>query len=379
MGKVTDLTITAFVDDIKRERVSFTTPVSVRKDGVFTTTLPKEAVTILESYGVKLDINRLGNPGYFENETLAGLEKELNKVLKDALTRELVEDKVDYDHEMWKNCEANFEGGKKEVIEHPEKYGLQKPADLSEMMVHKEPYIAPVPTPMVTDEQESDTRDADDLQLLGFIYDLLNEIEWKDNWAMSKDECLRRLNNYRPQKPVEWSDTDNTGWDEAFACVTRAEKAAKSEEELQNAVTAEKWLKEIKFKYCVHPVKQEWSNEDKAFLTVAIAICNRYSHKDIADWLKSLPERFNLQPKVEWSEEDEEMLDSIIRVVCGVGVQPNGLREKQIRFLKSLRPSWKPSEHQMTILKAVKDYVGSGSGYWGEALGSLIDDLEKLT
>ena len=33
---------------------------------------------------------------------------------------------------MWKNCEANFEGGKKEVIEHPEKYGLQKPAEWSE-------------------------------------------------------------------------------------------------------------------------------------------------------------------------------------------------------------------------------------------------------
>lgn len=31
----------------------------------------------------------------------------------------------------------------------------------------------------------------------------------------------------------------------------------------------------------------------------------------------------------------------------------------------------------MTILKAVKDYVGKGSG-WGEALGSLIEDLEKL-
>ena len=30
----------------------------------------------------------------------------------------------------------------------------QKPADLSEMMVHKEPYIAPVPTPMVADEQK---------------------------------------------------------------------------------------------------------------------------------------------------------------------------------------------------------------------------------
>ena len=30
----------------------------------------------------------------------------------------------------------------------------QKPVDLSEMMVHKEPYIAPVPTPMVADEQK---------------------------------------------------------------------------------------------------------------------------------------------------------------------------------------------------------------------------------
>lgn len=57
------------------------------------------------------------------------------------------------------------------------------------------------------EEQKPETRDADDLQLLGFIYDLLNEIEWNDNWAMSKDECLRRLNNYRPQKPA-WSEED---------------------------------------------------------------------------------------------------------------------------------------------------------------------------
>ena len=61
---------------------------------------------------------------------------------------------------------------------------------------------------MLGKEQKSDTRDADDLQLLGFIYDLLNEIEWKDNWAMSKDECLQRLNNYRPQKPAEWNEED---------------------------------------------------------------------------------------------------------------------------------------------------------------------------
>ena len=33
---------------------------------------------------------------------------------------------------------------------------------------------------------------------------------------------------------------------------------------------------------------------------------------DDIDWLESLPERFNLGPKQEWNEEDEEYLDSII-------------------------------------------------------------------
>ena len=47
------------------------------------------------------------------------------------------------------------------------------------------------------------------------------------------------------------------------------------------------------------------------------------------------------EQKPSWSEEDEKMLDSIIRVVCGVGVQPNGLREKQVSWLKDLRPQSK--------------------------------------
>ena len=60
----------------------------------------------------------------------------------------------------------------------------------------------------------------------------------------------------------------------------------------------------------------------------------------------------------EWSEEDENMLNSIINVVCGVGSQPNGLREKQVRFLKSLRPQphWKPTDEQMEAL----DYAITG-------------------
>lgn len=55
----------------------------------------------------------------------------------DWLEKQKEQKPADYDHEMWKNCEANFEGGKKEVIDHPEKYGLQKPAEWSEEDIDK--------------------------------------------------------------------------------------------------------------------------------------------------------------------------------------------------------------------------------------------------
>lgn len=94
------------------------------------------------------------------------------------------------------------------------------------------------------------------------------------------------------------------------------------------------------------------------------------------------------QKPVEWSEEDKNTYKWVYNLFersndkwfecVFAGCHPKVKRESVLAWLKSLRPSWKPSEHQMTILKAVKDYVGVGSGYWGEALGSLIEDLEKL-
>ena len=89
------------------------------------------------------------------------------------------------------------------------------------------------------------------------------------------------------------------------------------------------------------------------------------------------------QKPAEWGEEDEEMIKMILgdleweRRNTTVDKDIRHY-DKEIAFLKSLRPSWRPSEEQMNILKAVKDYVGKGSGYWGEGLGSLIEDLEKL-
>ena len=95
------------------------------------------------------------------------------------------------------------------------------------------------------------------------------------------------------------------------------------------------------------------------------------------------PEKYGLQKPVEWSEEDEEMLNSIIMVVCGIGVQPsNGLREKQVRFLKSHLPSWKPSEEQMNVLSIVIDEYyhacTKGSDDKSKTLKTLFEQLKKL-
>ena len=159
------------------------------------------------------------------------------------------------------------------------------------------------------------------------------------------DKFLHPLTPKDVEKPAEWSDTDNIGWDEAFACVTRAEKSAKNEEELQNAVTAEKWLKEIKFKYYVHPVKQEWSKEDEGMLT-------------------------ELLLTIEPSDNYDEMRNWLLLKLKSLLLQ--GGKD-------SLQTHWKPSEEQMSMLLAViNDPNNAGAESCYMALKSIYNNLKKL-
>ena len=54
----------------------------------------------------------------------------------------------------------------------------------------------------------------------------------------------------------------------------------------------------------------EWSEKDKLHLNNAIlaTMSDWGVDSDTSRWLKSLPERFSLQPKQEWSEDDEKMV-----------------------------------------------------------------------
>lgn len=95
-------------------------------------------------------------------------------------------------------------------------------------------------------EQKPAERSLEDDHIIGFVYDLLNEIEWKDDWAMSKDECLQLLSNYIPQKPAEWSEEDEIYLQDALWCVEKAEKSCKDEEDKGSCWSAKRWLKSLR-------------------------------------------------------------------------------------------------------------------------------------
>ena len=89
MGKLTTLTI---AERNNNNSLSVTVVINVTKDGMFTTTLSKEGLTKIHSYGIKLPTNRLGNEGYFNSTSLSDLEGQIREVLKRCLSYKVVEE-----------------------------------------------------------------------------------------------------------------------------------------------------------------------------------------------------------------------------------------------------------------------------------------------
>lgn len=180
---------------------------------------------------------------------------------------------------------------------------------------------------------------------------------------------LRRAFNKKEQKPAEKHDLV-AQLKEHLANTPKEQLEAEWKElEKWNHVgpTVEEYLRNIKL--------AEWNKNDEAFLKVAIAVCNRYSHKDIADWLKSLPERFNLEPKEEWNEEDEEIFNNIIeKAKGGYWIEVNEITWLITRF-KSLHPQY---HGDVTMTEAYKMGKEAGkASHWelNEEDKQYFDDL----
>lgn len=116
-----------------------------------------------------------------------------------------------------------------------------------------------------------------------------------------------------------------------------------------------------------------------------------YIKRNSKEWYSLLAEQYDKgfwkgkaeQKPAEWSEEDEKDMAHIIRIlddcyVYGTHDLSKTDRENLVNKLKSLRPSWKPSEEQMEALHRCVDYLEESDNEDAEFMESLLEQLKKL-
>jgi len=81
----------------------------------------------------------------------------------------------------------------------------QKPLSTEETELNSLAFLEQLGYACIPSGKEQEWSEEDD-QLIGFIFDLLNNLVWRKDLAMSKEECLERLKSLRPHphwKPSE--------------------------------------------------------------------------------------------------------------------------------------------------------------------------------
>lgn len=181
------------------------------------------------------------------------------------------------------------------------------------------------------------------------------------------------------QKPAEWSKNDTVFLNEITDFFEN--KTTRLQHDIDMYAH---WLKSLPKRFNLQP-KKEWSEEDEKirldtisafYLAYPYAVESDNPRKKNIDWLKSLPERFNLQPKQEWDTYDKAEVICIACCLDGQFVTEAARKQALEWFNKHRRdflnsPSWKPSEEQMEALCKASDLLVSD-------LNSLYNDLKKL-
>lgn len=143
MAALTTLNIT---EKNANNSLSVTVKVNVTKEGVFTTTLSKEDVDKIHSYGIKLPTNRLGNEGYFNSIALSDLESQIREVLKRCLSYKIVEEVPVIKYQLETNCTFSYDkNGKNEIKVFPQnmiRNIIAEPAELKTVRSILKPDIA---------------------------------------------------------------------------------------------------------------------------------------------------------------------------------------------------------------------------------------------
>lgn len=136
-------------------------------------------------------------------------------------------------------------------------------------------------------------------------------------------------------KPAKWSDEDKIQLTNILIMLKEYLIHHYSKDDVNKSVD---WLESLPKRFNLQP-KQEWSEEDQKSLNRAINICisDFGEESETARFLKSLPERFNVEPKLKWSEEDRHAIEN-----CEYAIKKtfkrraNPHRIETLNWLKSL-------------------------------------------
>lgn len=175
----------------------------------------------------------------------------------------------------------------------------------------------------------------------------------QDNMCViHKDKCIAWLEKQGEQNHA-WSEEDELMIKDAIHWINEFQKSnrCKDENDMQNSVTCENWLKSLQDRVQLQP-KQEWSEEDERIYQSIVDDTvqeNQLDSNQLA-WIKSLKDRVLPQSKQEWNEVSDSMIEGIKIAILDYYDKENA--EEIIDWLKSLKPQnhWKPSEEQLEAL-----------------------------
>lgn len=159
--------------------------------------------------------------------------------------------------------------------------------------------------------------------------------------------------------------------------------------EVQKVFDEQKPVDTTEIAHCINcPVyeKAELSEEDERILKGIIGLIDHNQHygvgnKEMLAWLNNL----RPQPKQEWTDEDEKMLNKFINRLETVSLYTrtdstslNFSFFNEIGWLRSLRNryAWRPTDEQMEALSEAVETFAGYNDY--PAIESLYNDLKKL-
>lgn len=223
------------------------------------------------------------------------------------------------------------------------------------------------------------------------------EIGWKeyikDNANVLLKIAIKKFNSVQDasfEQKSAWSEEDEHRINRISDFIWKNRKG--DTDEIYQQEQDVNWLKSLKNKVQPQP-KHEWSEEDKKMIGRIRSIVEKYAFSqsavdvngdlcekeyiDTDNWLKSLKDR--VRPKQEWSEEDETKMRAALAFIKSEFPKKGNeeIMEDTIEWLKSLRPQQKhewSEEDEKNLRRAIRTtkVVYPEAADWLKSIGNRI-------